>query len=58
MCDSRSKHKQHLTDGEEFFSPAFYLEGLLTTLVVDACEEQDVATFYIPGTYLHADIPK
>ena len=58
MCDSRSKHKQHLKDGEESLSPTLYLEGLLTTLGVNACEEQDVATFDIPGAYLHADIPK
>ena len=39
-------------------SPTLYLEGLLTTLVVDAYEEQDVSTFEIPGAYLHANIPK
>ena len=33
------------------------MESLFTTLVMDAHEERDVATFDIPGTYLHVDIP-
>ena len=28
-----------------------------TTLVIDAHEERDVATFDIPGAYLHAEMP-
>ena len=58
MCDSSSKHKQNLKDGKEKLSPTFSIEVIMTTLVVDACEEQDVDTFDIPGAYLHADIPK
>ena len=30
---------------------------LFTTLVIDAHEERDVATFDIPGAYLHAKMP-
>ena len=34
------------------------LEELLTTLVIDSIEKRYVATFYIPGAYLHALMPE
>ena len=34
------------------------LEGLFVTLVIDAYEGRDIATFDIPGAYLHALMPK
>ena len=39
-------------------SPTVSLEGLFTTLVIDAYERRDVATFDIPGAYLHAEMPE
>ena len=33
------------------------MESLFTTLVIDAHEERDDATFDIPGAYLYADMP-
>ena len=38
-------------------SPTLFLEGLFTTLVIDAYKGREVATFDVPGAYLHADIP-
>ena len=35
-----------------------YLKVLFCTLIVDAHEKRDVATFDVPGAYLHEDIPK
>ena len=34
------------------------LKVLFYTLIVDANEGRDVANFDVPGSYLHADIPK
>ena len=34
------------------------MELLFTTLLVEFFEGRDVATFDIPGAYLHADIPE
>ena len=39
-------------------SPIVCLEGLFTTLVIDAYEGREVATFDVLGEYLHADMPK
>ena len=37
-------------------SPTASLESLLTTLLIDAYEERDVATFDVPGAYLQASL--
>eukprot|EP00957_Ditylum_brightwellii_P098862 7530993-Ditylum_brightwellii.AAC.1 len=34
------------------------LESFITTLLIDAYEDRDVAIYNVPGAYLHADIPK
>ena len=33
-------------------------ESLLLTLIVDVIEDRDIATFEIPGAYLHALMPE
>ena len=33
------------------------LEAIVTTLVIDACKERDVATFDVPGAYLYTFLP-
>ena len=43
---------------ESVASPTVSLEYLLTTLLVDVFKGRDVATFDIPGAYLHAEIPE
>ena len=41
---------------EEASSPTIALESLMATLLIDAHEERDVATFNIPEAYLHAKL--
>ena len=33
------------------------MESIFKTIVIDAYEEHDIATFDIPGAYLHAKMP-
>ena len=35
-----------------------YLIALFCTLIIDAHKGRKVSTFYIPGSYLHAEMPK
>ena len=56
-CADKNKQKRYLGKDESVASPTVSLESLFTTLVIDAYEERDIATFDIPGVYLHADIP-
>ena len=39
-------------------SPTVYLEVLFCTMIIDANEGHNIDTFDVPGTYLHAKIPK
>ena len=48
----------YLKEVESVASPAVLLEGLLSTLVIDAYGGREVTTFDITGEYLHADMPK
>ena len=57
-CAEGRKQRQYLREDESVSSPTVYLEGLFETLVIDAYEGRDVATFDIPGAYLHALMPK
>ena len=56
-CADGSKHHGYLREDESVSSPTVSLEALFITFVVDACEGRDVATFDIPGAYLHAPVP-
>ena len=53
-----SDKKRHLKEGEIISLTTVSLEDLFYTLVVDAYERHDVATFYVPGEYLHSDMRK
>ena len=57
-CADGSKQHQYLKENESIASPTASLEGIFTTLVIDAYKEREVATFDIPGEYLHAEMPK
>ena len=39
-------------------SPMVSIEGLFSKIVIDSNEGREVANFYVPGSYLHADMPK
>ena len=56
ICADGSKQKRYLVKYESVALPTISMESLFTTLVVDAYEEHDIATFYIPGAYLHAEM--
>ena len=43
---------------ENVASPTVLLEGLFSTLAIDAYEGIEVAIFDVPGAYLHVDMPK
>ena len=57
-CADGSKQRQYLREGESVASPTVSLEGLFVTLVIYAYEGREIATFDIPGAYLHALMPK
>ena len=47
-----------MNEDDSFASPTASLEAILTTLMIDAYEERDVAVADVPGAYLHAEFPK
>ena len=53
-----SNQKIYLKELESVASTTVFLEGLFTTLVIDAYKGREVATFDVPGAYLHANTPK
>ena len=55
-CANGSKKNRYLKEGESVTSPTVPLEGLFTTLKFSAYEGREVATFYVPGDYLHVDM--
>ena len=57
-CANGSSQHKYLKENESITSPMVSLEGLLTTLIIDAFEGRQVATFDIPKAYLHAEMPK
>ena len=48
-CADGSEQKRYLVKYESVVSPTVSLESLFITLVIDAYEERDIATFDIPG---------
>ena len=50
--------KRYLGKDESVASPTVSMESLFTTLVINAHEERDIATFDIPGAHLHAEMSK
>ena len=56
-CANRSDQRRYLREGESISSLAVFIEVLFTTLIIDTYEERYVATFDVPGEYLHSKIP-
>ena len=56
-CANGSKQRLYLKENESVASPTVSLEGLITSLIIDAYEGRDVASFDVPGAYLHAKMP-
>ena len=57
-CANGSKQRSFLKYGEDFASPTISLEDIFSSLLIDSHEGRDIATFDIPVTYLHANIPE
>ena len=47
-----------MREGESISPLAVFIEALFTTLIIATYEERDVATFDVPGEYLHSKIPE
>jgi len=56
-CANGSKQRKYLSPEVSVASPTVSLEDFLTTILIDAQEDRDVAIFDVPGDYLHAKFP-
>eukprot|EP00957_Ditylum_brightwellii_P210959 15365606-Ditylum_brightwellii.AAC.1 len=56
-CADESKDQFYCKEEESITSPTVALESLISTLIIDIYEGRDIATFNIPGAYLHVSIP-
>ena len=56
-CANGSKQHLYLKENESVASPTVSLEGLITSLIIDAYEGRDVSSFDVPGAYLHVKMP-
>ena len=57
-CTNGSCQRHFVKAEENFASPTASLESILTTLIIDAYEEKNVAVADVPGAYLHAEFPR
>ena len=57
-CADGSKQKCYLKEGESVSYTIVSLEALFCTLIIDTNEGRDVATFNVPGAYLHTEMTK
>ena len=53
-CVDGSKQRRYLKQDETVASPTASLESLFASLLIDAHEGRDVATYDVPGAYLQA----
>ena len=57
-CANGSKQKRHLIEGESIAPMTVMIKTLFNTLIIEIYEERYVATFDVPGEYLHAKMPE
>ena len=55
--ENGSWQKIYLEGGETVYYPTFLTESLMSTLFIDAKEQSHVAILYVPGDYLHTEMP-
>ena len=58
MCADRRKQKDGIWAKQDTTSPTVATESVFITAVIDMHEGHDVACFYIPGAFLHAEVDK
>eukprot|EP00957_Ditylum_brightwellii_P202307 15329569-Ditylum_brightwellii.AAC.2 len=56
-CTNGSKQQEFLKEDELVASPTGALESLLSMLITDANEKQDMGVYNIPEVFLQSDIP-
>ena len=54
-CTDGRKQREFITK-EESSAPTISTEALFLTFIIDALERRDVATTYIPGAFMQADM--
>ena len=57
-CANGARQRKFIKDADSFSLPTASLEAIMTTLMINAYEEQDVAIADVPGAYLHAEFPE
>ena len=57
-CADGAKQRRFVGPDDVFSSPTVSNEDFLSTCVIDAKEDRDVATGDVPDEYLHAKLPK
>ena len=57
-CEDGNRNKMYLKEIEIISSPTVSLEALLFTYIVNAHEGRNVSTLDVPGSYLHANMPR
>jgi hypothetical protein len=55
---ANGRKQQETTSKEDALAPAMSIEAVVTSAVIDAFEEPNVATVAVPGTFMQADIGK
>ena len=53
-CADGSRQRRYLSKDENVSSPTASLEGIFTTLAIDAHEQRDIVTVDIPGAFLQS----
>ena len=51
-----SRQKSYFKEDESVYSTTCLTESLMSTLLIDAMEQRDVAVFDVPGPYPHTDM--
>ena len=57
-CAIGSKQRRYLKEDESVASPTLSVDALFATLMIDADEGRDVATFDVPGAFLQPEMPE
>eukprot|EP00957_Ditylum_brightwellii_P014342 1079502-Ditylum_brightwellii.AAC.1 len=57
-CANGSNQRKYLKEDDTVAPTTCALESFITTLLIDAYEDRDMAIYDVPGVYLHTDIPK
>ena len=57
-CADGRKQRKYLSEDTKLSSPTVSVEGLFTTLLIDAYEGRHIATFDVTVSFLHPQLPE